>query len=326
MNSSVQSIGIIERIKTVLRKNRSIFPVYLATIALFVAAGIISKDLLKVNSLVTILRLSTFLMILGLGQGLVILTGGIDLSIPWAMTTAGILLSTLSLGEDAALWWVIPITLLFGAGLGFINGIGVALLGISPIVMTIASNVITRGITLVAINGTPKGYTPPAITYLMSGRLFGFLPPIFILVALLYIIVILTLTKTKYGRYIYAIGNNPHVSFLSGVQVKKMLILVYISAGVLSALGGIMLTGYSTLAFVNMGDPYLLPSIATVVVGGAAIVGGKGKPLGTLGGALMLTILTTILTALLMPTAIRQILYGIVILVAVFLSREKANG
>ena len=319
MNNSVQFTGITNRIAKIYKNNRDIFPVYFAAIALFIVAGIVSKDLLRVNSLITIFRLSTFLMILGLGQGLVILTGGIDLSVPWAMTTAGILLSTLSLGNDAALWWVIPVILVFGALLGFINGFGITVLEISPIVMTIASNVIVRGITLVAINGTPKGYTPPSITYLMSGHMFGWLPPIFIIVAVLYIAAMLILTKTKYGRYIYAIGNNSHVSFLSGVQVNKILILVYVLAGLLSAFGGIMLTGYSTLAFVNMGDPYLLPSIATVVVGGAAIVGGKGKPLGTLGGALMLTILSTILTALLMPAAIREILYGVVILIAVFI-------
>jgi ribose transport system permease protein len=246
--------------------------------------------------------------------------------VPWGLATAGIMLTTLSGGNDSQLWWVIPVILVFGAAMGLANGIGVALIGVSPLIMTLAMNVVVRGITLVAINGTPKGLTPPAATELMSGRMFDWLPPVFILVFVLYAVAVIVLAKTSYGRRLYATGTNPHVARLSGVRVPLVLVSAYVISGITSAIAGIMVTGYSTLAFVNMGDPYLLPSIAVVVVGGAAITGGRGQPLGTLGGAIMLTLLSTILAALTLPVAVQNIAFGIVVLVAVLAtSRGEAT-
>ncbi len=305
------------------RLDVSIFFIAFITLILFFIAGFVSVEFYKPNNILTILRLSTFFIVVGLGQGFVILTGGIDLSVPWGMTTAGIILTTLSMGNNATMIWVVPLVLFSGALIGLINGFGIAYLSITPIIMTLATNVIIRGLILVAVNGTPRGMTPTSITYMMSGDMFMGISPIFIIVIVLVLLSGVILTRTTYGRRIYAIGNSIQAAYISGIDVKIHLLSVYVISGFLSALGGIMLTGYSTLAFVNMGDPYLLPSIATVVVGGAAIVGGRGKPIGTVIGAILLTILSTILTALLLPAAIRNIIYGLVILIAVFFSRQS---
>jgi len=315
--------SIIKRIQKVDRLDASIIFIAIIALLLFFAAGFVSIEFYKLNNILTILRLATFFVVVGLGQGFVILTGGIDLSVPWGMTTAGIILTTLSMGNNEILIWVLPLALLSGVLLGLINGIGVAYFSVTPLIMTLATNVIIRGLILVAVNGTPRGLTPTHITEMMSGNLFLGISPIFIIVIFLVILSTLVLTRTTYGRRLYAIGNSIQAAYLSGINVKIHLLSVYVISGLLSALGGIMLTGYSTLAFVNMGDPYLLPSIATVVVGGAAIVGGRGKPIGTVVGAILLTILSTILTALLLPAAIRNIIYGLVILVAVFFSRQS---
>jgi len=315
--------SILKRIQKVDRLDASIIFIALIALLLFFAAGFVSIEFYKLNNILTILRLATFFVVVGLGQGFVILTGGIDLSVPWGMTTAGIILTTLSMGNNETLIWVLPLALLSGVLLGFINGIGVAYFSVTPLIMTLATNVIIRGLILVAVNGTPRGLTPTRITEMMSGNLFLGISPIFIIVIFLVVLSTLVLTRTTYGRRLYAIGNSIQAAYLSGINVKIHLLSVYVISGFLSALGGIMLTGYSTLAFVNMGDPYLLPSIATVVVGGAAIVGGRGKPIGTVVGAILLTILSTILTALLLPAAIRNIIYGLVILVAVFFSRQS---
>jgi len=304
------------------RLDISIYLIIFITLVLFLLSGFISTRFYRFSNILMILRLSTFFVIVGLGQGFVILTGGIDLSIPWGMTTAGILLTTLSMGNDDTLIWVVPVVLLSGALVGLINGIGVAYLNITPIIMTLAMNVIIRGLILVAVFGTPRGITPPMITQMMSGNMIFGISPIFVIVAVIIFLSIIILKKTTYGRRIYAIGNSSQAAYLSGINVNIHLVSVYIISGFLSALGGIMLTGYSTLAFVNMGDPYLLPSIAAVVVGGASIVGGRGKPIGTVAGAVLLTVLSTILTALLLPAAIRNIIYGLVILIAVFLSSK----
>ena len=314
--------SLVKKIQQIDRLDTSIIFITVIAFILFIVAGFVSSEFYKFNNILTILRLATFFMVVGLGQGFVILTGGIDLSIPWGMTTAGIILTTLSMGNNETLIWVVPVTLLSGVLLGLVNGIGVAYLSIAPLIMTLATNVIIRGIILVAVFGTPRGMTTTLITYMMSGNLFMGISPIFLIVIILTLISVVVLTHTTYGRRIYAIGNSNQAAYLSGINVKIHLLSVYVISGFMSALGGIMLTGYSTLAFVNMGDPYLLPSIATVIVGGASIVGGRGKPIGTIMGAILLTILSTILTALLLPAAIRNIIYGLVILVAVFFSRQ----
>jgi len=314
--------SLVKKIQQIDRLDASIIFTTIITFILFIVTGFVSVEFYKLNNILTILRLATFFMVVGLGQGFVILTGGIDLSVPWGMTTAGIILTTLSMGNNDTLIWVVPISLLSGVLLGLANGIGVAYLNIAPLIMTLATNVIIRGSILVAVFGTPRGVTPTLITQMMSGNLFGGISPIFFIVFFLTLIATVVLTQTTYGRRIYAIGNSSQAAYLSGINVKIHLMSVYVISGFMSALGGIMLTGYSTLAFVNMGDPYLLPSIATVVVGGAAIVGGRGKPIGTIVGAILLTVLSTILTALLLPAAIRNIIYGLVILVAVFFSRQ----
>ena len=314
--------SLVKKIQQIDRLDASIIFTTIITFILFIVTGFVSVEFYKLNNILTILRLATFFMVVGLGQGFVILTGGIDLSVPWGMTTAGIILTTLSMGNNDTLIWVVPISLLSGVLLGLANGIGVAYLNIAPLIMTLATNVIIRGSILVAVFGTPRGVTPTLITQMMSGNLFGGISPIFVIVFFLTLIATVVLTQTTYGRRIYAIGNSSQAAYLSGINVKIHLMSVYVISGFMSALGGIMLTGYSTLAFVNMGDPYLLPSIATVVVGGAAIVGGRGKPIGTIVGAILLTVLSTILTALLLPAAIRNIIYGLVILVAVFFSRQ----
>jgi len=317
------NIKIFKKLKEIDRLDLSIIIISIITFFLFVGTGFINSEFYKINNILTIFRLSTIFMVIGLGQGFVILTGGIDLSVPWIMTTAGILLTTLSKGNDETLLWVIPVVLFCGGVIGLINGIGIAYLNIEPLIMTLATNTIIRGLILVAVKGTPRGLTPPAVTTMMSGNFLGRLSLIFLIVFSLIVLSSLILKRTTYGRRLYAIGNSKYAAFLSGINVKHHLVSVYIISGLLFSFGGIMLTGYSTLAFVNMGDPYLLPSIATVVVGGASIVGGRGKPLGTVLGAILLTILSTILTALILPAAIRNIIYGLVILLAVFFSRQS---
>lgn len=319
-------IFLFKKMQGIDQLDASIFFIAIIALILFFIAGFISIEFYKLNNILTILRLATFFVVVGLGQGFVIMTGGIDLSVPWGMTTAGIILTTFSMGNNDTLIWVVPLALFSGALLGLFNGIGVAYLSVAPLIMTMATNVIIRGLILVVVNGTPRGLTPARITEMMSGDFLFGISPIFIIVIFLVIISTLVFTRTTYGRRLFAIGNSIQAAYLSGIDVKFHLLSVYVISGFLSALGGIMLTGYSTLAFVNMGDPYLLPSIATVVVGGAAIVGGRGKPIGTVLGAILLTILSTLLTALLLPAAIRNIIYGLVILIAVFFSRQSKNS
>jgi ribose transport system permease protein len=271
------------------------------------------------NSLIV---LTSFLAVLALGQGTVILTGGLDLSVPWTIGFTGILLAGMVKGSDAALIYALPIALLVGLFVGFVNGAGIVLLGVSPIVMTLAVNGILQGASLVYSNGTPDGFSSPLLRRFMTDREL-LVTPVVLFVAVFIIVAVLLLGHTPFGRRVYAIGNGERVAALSGVPVNATLIRVYMLSGVCSAIVGALLTGFSGQASLGMGDEYLLPSIAVVVIGGALITGGRGHYLGMLGGALLLTALQTLLAGTTLPYATRTIVFGLVVLVAVMALREK---
>ena len=271
------------------------------------------------NSLIV---LSSFLAVLALGQGTVILTGGLDLSVPWTIGLSGILLAGLVKGSDAALVYALPIALLVGLAVGFVNGAGIVLLGVSPIVMTLAVNGILQGIALVYSNGTPDGFSSPLLRRFMTDHEL-IVTPVVLFVAVFVVVAVLLLGRTAFGRRVYAIGNGERVAALAGVPVSQTLIRVYMLSGLCSSIVGVLLTGFSGQASLGMGDEYLLPSIAVVVIGGALITGGRGSYLGMLGGALLLTALQTLLAGTTLPYATRTVLFGLVVLAAVMALREK---
>ncbi len=312
-------------LRKILQRNALIIPVYLMIVLLLLLMAFVAPSVLSMRNVVSILVIASITAVVGLGQESVILTGGIDLSIPASMTTAGIILTTFSHGE-ISLAWVIPAILLSGTLIGLINGTGVSVFGISPIIMTLAVNAIVMGSVLIPIHGAVRGITPPAVAYFMSNRLLGVIPSVLLFVTLLYGIALFVLFKTAYGRRLYTIGNNIEVARLSGINVPLYVTSVYIISGILGAIAGVMLTGYSTYAYAGMADPYLLISIAVVVIGGASILGGSGTPIGTLGGAIMLTLLSTLLNALLLPVAYRQIILGGVLLLSLFIFSRKTRN
>ncbi len=270
----------------------------------------------------SLIVLSSFLAILALGQGAVILTGGLDLSLPWSIALCGILLAGMVKGSDGALVYALPTVLLIGCLIGLVNGLGVVFLGLSPIVATLATNGILQGLALLYSNGTPAGFASPSLRWFMTGHLLD-MTPVVPFIALFVVVAALVLSRTPFGRRIYGIGNSERAAALSGIAVGRTLILVYVLSGFCSALVGSLLTGFSGQASLGMGDEYLLPSIAVVVVGGTLITGGRGDYLGMLGGVLLLTALQILLAGTTLPYATRAILFGLVILSAVMVLRER---
>ncbi|HWA80285.1 MAG TPA: ABC transporter permease [Acetobacteraceae bacterium] len=303
---------------------RTILPAYLGfVIVLVVSQAVFGGTLDNPGYFDSLLVLSSFLAILALGQGAAILTGGLDLSVPWMIGFIGILTSGLIHGSNIIALWAIPLGLAFGAVLGAINGLGIVLLGLPPIVMTLAMNGILQGAALIYCNGTPAGFASSAQRWFMTGHFLGPTPVVWFLV-LFVLAALLLLDRTVFGRRIYAVGNSPLVARLSAVGVGGTLIGVYALSGFCSALVGILLSGFSGQASLGMGDDYLLPSIAVVVVGGTLITGGRGHYLGMLGGVLLLTALSTLLAGTTLPDATRDIIFGLVVLSAVVALRERS--
>jgi len=307
-------------------KLRYILPSYIGFLLVLIVSHAVYGDILNnpeyFNSL---LVLSSFLVILALGQGATILTGGLDLSIPWMIGFIGILTAGLIRGSDVVALWAIPFGLVLGTILGAINGAGIVLLGLPPIVMTLAMNGILQGAALIYSNGTPDGFSSHSQRWFMTGHWLGVTPVVWFLVVFV-IGAWVALHRTVFGRHVFAVGNNPVVARLSAVGVGRNLIGVYALSGFCSALVGILLSGFSGQASLGMGDDYLLPSIAVVVVGGTLITGGRGHYFGMLGGVLLLSALSTLLAGTTLPHAVRDIIFGLVVLSAVLALREGREG
>lgn len=296
-------------------------PAYVCFVLVLIGTGFLYGGLSGgyVNS---VLVLGSFLAVLSLGQGAVILTGGLDLSLPWTIGLCGILLAGVVQGRPMVAAWAIPMVLAIGALIGMFNGLGIVLFALPPIVVTLAMDGILQGVAMVYSNGTPSGFAPPELRWLMTTRIWGVTPELWLL-ALFVIVAMLLLRRTPFGRRVYAIGNSVRAARLSGVDVGRTLVLVYMLSGLCSAIVGVLLDGFSGQASLGMGDSYLLPSIAVVVVGGTLITGGRGSYLGMIGGVLLLTALQTLLAGTTLPDATRQIIYGLVVLGAVLALRER---
>jgi ribose transport system permease protein len=283
---------------------------------------IVDPGFQTLDNIWAVVTAASFIAVAAAGQGLVILTGGIDLSIPWMMTLGGVMIAKWTGGSNSALIWALPALLGVGLGLGAINGAAVTYLGIAPVIVTIAMNSVAQGIVLLSTNGTPTGSSPPLLSDVMTKHVAG-IPIIVIALVVFAAIVGLIMSRTTGGRRTYAVGNSERVARLSGVRVPWVIIGVYAISGLCSVLAGILLTASSSQGFLGMGDQYLLPSIAAVVIGGASILGGRGHYTGTFGGAIFLALLTSVLTAISVSDATRDILYGVVILLAVLAARER---
>ena len=299
-------------------------PSYLCFVLVVVATYIVDSGgtVFSFKYYDSLIVLGSFLAILALGQGSVILAGGLDLSVPWAMAFCGILAAGMIQGSDSATVWVVPLVLAIGALIGLCNGLGVAVLGLPPIVMTLAADGILQGAALLYSGGTPAGFASPFLRWAMTGKLLGLTPVVFLVVGFVVFAVVL-LGRTVFGRWVYAVGNSQRASYLAGVSLKSTVIGVYVLSGVCSALVGILATGFSGQASLGMGDDFLLPSIAVVIVGGTLITGGRGHYLGMIGGVLLLTALQTLLVGTTLPHAVRDIIFGLVVLISILALREK---
>ena len=299
-------------------------PYALVFLALVIGAIVVPR-FLSSGSLDSMSSTAAYVGIIAIGQTLVLLLGGIDLSIPYTLNLAAVVLTGLQAqGFSGAS--AVALALLVGLGVGMVNGFGVAVLEVSPLVMTLGMNSILEGIALIYTGGTPVGTAPSFITTLSTG--VDGVPYVVMLWVGLTVVVTLVLVFTNFGRWIYSIGSNRRASELCALPIKRTIFATYAMSGLFAGFGGILLAGYSGQAYLGMGDNYLLLSIAVVVIGGTSVFGGRGSYVQTVGGALLITIITTALLTVGVGQDGQDILYGGVILAMAYLnqfavSREK---
>ncbi len=254
------------------------------------------------------LQVGAFLGIVAAGMMLVILMGHIDLSVPWTIATAAMMAT--AIGGP----WALPVGLAIGVLVGLVNGLGAAYLRVPSMIFTLGVNAVLRGLMVMHTGGfAPQSHSTPLMEYLAVGRVMG-IPMALVVWIAVSVLLILILQRTPLGRYIYAVGNREAAAYLSGVNTRLVLVAAFVLCSSCAALAGVLLAGYSTKAYQGMGDAYLLPAIAAVVIGGTNILGGQGRYLGTVVGTILIVLLTSVLSIMQMPEAGRQIIYGLVII------------
>ena len=288
----------------------------LVFVGLFLITDIINR-VQNGHAFLTPKQLSTtflYAAVLGLiaaGQTLVMLTAGVDLSVATTATAAAFTVSRF--GSQGA---ATAIALALGVGLviGLVNGIGIAIFRVNGLIMTLGISVITLGLLTVQAQKQFTELVPDFVATVGSDRFFTYVPYDLLVWAPISALIILGLRYSGIGRMIYAIGDNPVASRLAGVRVWQVQLFVYAACGMLSALAGVLLVGFNNAADLGIASPFLLPSVAAVVIGGTSIFGGFGGYVGTILGALILTVLDSLLTILNASQATRQILYGLIVL------------
>lgn len=286
-------------------------------VALVLIGSLFYPNFLSPTYLLQQLQIASFLGIVAVGAMAVILLGHIDLSVPWTFTAAAIASTTIAgLGSEA--WWgilAVPSGLFVGLFIGLLNGLGVAYLRLPSMIWTLGMNAVVLGICVLFTGGfNPQGLASPTMRFFAIERSFGIVPNAVFLWAAVALALGLLLRRTAFGRYVYAVGNRERATYLSGIKTNRVLIGCFMIAGLCSAIAGMLLAGYANQAYQAMGEPYLLPGIAAVVLGGTSILGGRGTVLGTVVGVILISLIGSMLSVMQMPEAGRQIIYGLVII------------
>ena len=291
-------------------------------VLLFVLTDVVNRNevgepFVTWNQLSTTLLVAAPLGMIAAGQTLVMLTGGVDLSVAFTATAAAF--ATSWQGGNGTVEGILA-GLAVGLGIGLANGIGVGVFQVNPLIMTLGTSSVTFGLLSIYAGRAWEKVVPDFVSTLGSDRFFDYLPANLILWVALAALLILGLRYTGYGRMLYAVGDNPIAARLSGVRVWQVLVVVYALCGLFSAIGGLLLVGFTNNPDLGLATPYLLQSVAAVVIGGTSIFGGWGSYSGTIVGVLILTVLGSLLTLLDAEEWQRQVIYGsiIILLTAIY--------
>lgn len=293
-----------------LFRERPIIPL-LGLLAILVGLSeIIRPGIVSANWAGVMIRAAVPLAILAACQTMTMLTAGIDLSVSAVASMSGFLVATLV--ADTGLPLAIVIALAVAAIVGFVNGIGAGVFRVHPLIMTLGMSLVVLGLANVwQLQRVQTGSgVPPEFRELGAGMAFDVVPVSLFLFIPLALLVMFTLNRTGFGRLLYAIGDNPVASRLSGAKSWQVLTALYVISAVLAGIAGFLYSGLTNVASVTLADTALLPSVAAAVIGGTSILGGRGNYSGTMVGALILTVISSILSSLGYPEAVRQILFG----------------
>ncbi len=311
-----------------LFRDRPIIPLIFLLLILVVALQVVRPGIVSFSWAGGIVRTAVPLAILAACQTLTMLTGGIDLSVGAVASMAGFVTASLVHSPGGVLFGI-AVALAAAVLAGLITGIGVGIFRVHPLIMTLGMSFVVLGLANVwqLITVQTGSGVPPSLRSIGSAMFADILPYSLLVYLPVALVILLGLRRTGYGRLLYAVGDNPIAARLAGVRSWRVIVVLYIISGVLAAIAGLLLSGGNNTASVSLADSYVLPSVAATVIGGTSILGGRGGYGGTMVGALILTVLTALLTILGLHEPERQILFGaIIVAVAAAYTRVTAES
>ena len=340
-----EGINVKEIVRIILKKYSSL----VVLLALVIFASFISDYFLKPSNMLNVLRQITSNGILSIGLLMVIITGGMDISIGSVVGVTSVffaafylpekaegpfrgiitLISKIVPGGGAGLVVVLIVLILLGMLLGFINGIVICKANVQPFIMTIGTLTLYRGVALLASNGKPiymDEATSKLVAFLGSGSVFFGLPTQLLVLAIVAIVVAFLLNKTIFGRYIRAIGGNEEAARVAGISVDRFKVTAYMLCSVMAVIAGYVLTSRTTTGDPTLGESFEMNAIASCVIGGASLSGGVGTVFGTIIGAIIIGIINNILNLANISTYYQYVVRGgIIILAVIFNSKRKSK-
>lgn len=299
---------------------------FIIAAVLYLVTIIVTPTALNLNAIGSIIMLTLLLSFASAGQTIVLIGGGMDFGVGAVMSSAAILTTSIMKQQDGHFIEVFVIAMLMGAAVGLLNGVCTVKIGLPAMIVTMAvSNVVSR-LQYVLTQGSPLGYASPSFVASVSKRLFGlqFLPTIVLYALVIFPLVYFILNRSRFGKQVYLVGNNPVAARLNGVNVHKVQILTYVISGLFSAFAGMLGAAYMTSARCQMFDEYAYNSLIAVIIGGTTLSGGVGTYTGSIAGSLVMILLSNMLTTVGMAQPVRNICMGaVLILLLALYNREK---
>lgn len=310
--TAITPVPIGRRIKRFMA-DRPLIPLIVLLAILVIILQVLRPGIVNERWIANTIKFAIPLAILAGCQTMTMLTGGIDLSVGTVATMSAFIMATQVVNQDPAVAFLLA--MMPAVLIGLINGIGVGVFRVHPLIMTLGTSLIGTGCLQVyqrtVIASGAK--IPDFLAWLGTGVTWGF-PNALLLFVPLAALIVFTIARTGFGRLLYAVGDNERATRLSGVQYWQVITALYVTSSVLAGITGLLYIGLIKAPSLSLAEPLVLPSVAAAVIGGTSIFGGRGGYTGTIIGALILTVLTTLLTILQMPEGARRILFGLIVL------------
>jgi len=279
----------------------------------------------NLGAISTIFMLTLLLSFASVGQTLVLIGGGLDFTIGAVMSSTAIITVTIMNGQDGNFLQAFVVVMIVSALIGVVNGLCTVKIGLPPLIVTLAiANVISR-MQFVLTGGSPIGRAAPAFISTINHRFFGYIPSLSLYALIIFPLVFYLLNRSRYGKQLYLVGNNPEAARLAGMNANRVKFLSYVFSAIFAGFAGMLGAGFRQTALPMGFDGYAFTSLIAVIVGGTAFTGGVGSYTGSIAGALLMVVLSNMLTTLMLPQPIQNIVMGsVMVLLLLFYNRRKA--